>query len=165
MALRAQPPIPSDLMPEQTFESNTGILHALLSGDLNLTVRYLITIRSILPTFARDSLKAVYNVISYTPFSSESAWTRLHPNQAISNTISVQINETNLQTIPLQASSMSTSLAPITPPAHGSPSNHSVDLSLAFIALIQKSLQQNVTMIAQLNYHLSHHPPQNQSLS
>ena len=104
-------------------------------------------------------------MISFTPFFSEAAWTRLHPTQAISNTISVRINETNTQTIPSQASSLSTSPAPTTPPAYDYPSNQTVDPTLALISLMQQSLQENATMITQLNYRLSPHPPQPQSLS
>ena len=165
MALRAQPMITSNLTPKQVFESDTGILHVLLSGDPTLTVRYWITTRSILPTFTWDRLEAGYNVISFTPFSSEAAWTRLHPEQAILNTISVRLNETNPQKIPSQASLMSTYTALTTPPAHGSLSNQTVDPTLALIDMMQKSPQKNATMIAQLNSRPSPHPPQPQSLS
>ena len=101
MALRAHLAIPSELTPEQAFESDTGIIHALLSGDPTLTVCYWITTRSIIPTFARNRLKASYNVLSYTPFSSEAVWICLHPDQAISNNISFQINKINPKKIPL----------------------------------------------------------------
>ena len=164
MAMRAHPTIPSDLMPKQVFESDTGILHASSSGDLNLTVRYWITPRSILPKFTWESLEAGYDVISFTPLSSEVAWPHLPPYQAISNTISVRINKTNPQTIPSQASLMSTYLAPTTPPAHGSLSNQTVEPTLALIALMQQSIQENATIIAQLNSRLSPHQPQLQSL-
>ena len=60
---------------------------------------------------------------------------------------------------------MSTSPTPTTPPAHGSPENKTVDPTLAMIALMQQSLQKNATMIAQLNYCPSPHPPQPQYLS
>ena len=103
-------------------------------------------------------------MISFTLFSSEAAWTRLHPEQAILNTISVRLNETNPQTIPSQASLMSTSSAPTPPPAHGSLSNQTVDPTLALIAMIQQSFQKNATMIAQLNSCPSPHPPKPQSL-
>ena len=85
----------SDLTPEQVFESDTGILHASLSGNPTLSVRYWIMTQSILPTFTRNRLESGYDVLSYTPFSSEAAWTRLHPNQAITNTTSVKINDMN----------------------------------------------------------------------
>ena len=147
MALRTQPTILSDLTPEQAFESDTGILHASLSGDLTLTVQYWIATRSILPTFTRDRLEAGYDVISFTPLSLEAAWARLHPEQPILNTISVRLNETNPPTFLSQASSMSTSPAPTTPLAHNSPSNQTVDPTTALIALMQQSLQKNVTMI------------------
>ena len=104
-------------------------------------------------------------MISYKPFSTEATWKRLHPDQAISNTISVQINETNPQITPSQSSLLSISSAPTTPPAHGSPSNQTVDPTLALVAMMQQSLQQNATMIVQLNSHSFPYPPQTQSLS
>ena len=164
MALRAHPRIPSDLRPEQVFKSNTGILRASSSVEPTLSVCYWITTQSILPTFTSNRLEAGYNILSYTQFSSETAWTRVHPDQAITNTISVQINETNPQTVTSQASSMSTSLAPTTPPAHGSPPN-TVDPTVQLIALMQQSLQQNTTMLSQLNSRLSPNQPQTQSLA
>ena len=45
-----------------------------------------------------------------------------------------------------------------------SPPN-TVDPKVQLIALMQQSLQQNVTMLAQINSHLSHNPPQTQSLA
>ena len=60
---------------------------------------------------------------------------------------------------------MSTYAAPTTPPAHASSSNQTVEPTLSLIALMQQSLQQNVTIIAQLNSRPSTHPPQTQSLS
>ena len=45
------------------------------------------------------------------------------------------------------------------------PSNQKVDPILVLISLMQQSLQQNETMIAQLNSRLYPHPPQTQSLS
>ena len=73
MALRTHPRIPSDLTPEQAFGFDTGILHASLSGDPTLSVRYWITTRSIISAFSRNHLEAGYDVLSYTPFSSEAA--------------------------------------------------------------------------------------------
>ena len=164
MAMRAHPMIPSELTPEQAFESDIGILHALLSGELTLTVCYWITTRYILPTFTCDRLIAGYDVIYYTPFSSEAACTRLHPDRAITNTISVKINDTNPQTILSRVSLMSTSSAPTTPPEHSYPSN-TVDPTVSLIALLQQYLQQNATMLDRLNYRLSPHQPQTKSLS
>ena len=135
------------------------------SGKPTLTIYYWITAQSTIPTFARDRLRAGYNVLSYTPFSPEAAWTRLHPDQIFSNTISVHINKTNPQKTPSQTLSMSKSSAPTKPPAHGSPSNNTVDPTLALIALIQKLLQQNATTITQINSRSSPHPPQTQSFS
>ena len=162
MALHAHPTILSNLTLEQASESDTGILHVLSSGDPTLTVRYWITTRYILPTFTWDHLEAGYDVLSLTPFSSEAAWTRLHPEQAILNTISVQLNKTNHPTVSSQDSSMSTSPVLTTPPAHGYPSNKTVDPTAALIALMQRLLQQNAMMITQLNFRPSPHPSQPQ---
>ena len=118
-----------------------------------------------LPDILRYRLESGYDVISFTPFSSEAAWICLLPEQTILNTISVRLNETNPQTIPSQASSMSTSPAPTTPPGHGFLTNQTVDPTLVLIYLMQQSLQQNATMIAQLNSCPYPHPPQPQSLS
>ena len=90
MALRAHPTIPSNLMPEQAFESDTGVPHASLSSDPTLSVCYWITTHSILQTFASNQLEAGYDILYYTPFSLEAAWTRVHPDQAITKTIYVQ---------------------------------------------------------------------------
>ena len=54
MDLRAHPTIPIDLTPEQLFESDTGILDALSSDVLTLSLQYWITTRSILPMFTQD---------------------------------------------------------------------------------------------------------------
>ena len=164
MALRTHPTIPRNLTPEQAFESNNGVLHASSLVDLTLSVRYWITTQSILQTFARNWLKAGYNILYYTPFSSEAAWTHVHPDQEITNTIYVQTNNTNTQTVTSQASLMSRSLAPTTPTAHGSPTNI-VDPTVQLIALMQQSLQQNATMLAQINYCLSPNKPQTKSLA
>ena len=95
MALRTHPTIPSDLTTEQVFEYDTGILHALSSGHPTLTIQYCITTRSTLPTFTKYHQEAGYDVLYFTPFSSEAAWTRLYPEQDISNTIYVRLHETN----------------------------------------------------------------------
>ena len=89
MALRAHPTIPSDLTQEQVFESDTGILHVLLLDTLTLTLYYWITMRSILLAFMQDFQEARYDIICFTPFSSEAAWTRLYSDYLILNTISV----------------------------------------------------------------------------
>ena len=106
MALRTHPMILSNLTPEQVFESDTGILHALLSGNLTLTIQYWITTRSILLTFTQDLQESVYDVLSFTLFSSEAAWKHLRLEQAISNTISVQLGNTNPPIFPSLASSI-----------------------------------------------------------
>ena len=149
--MRSRPTIPSDLTPKQAFESNTGIHHASSLGNPTLTIQYWITTRSILPTFTQDIQEARYNVLYFNPFSSEAVWTRLYPKQAISNTISVRLHETNPPTFLSLASSMSTSPAPMTPPTHNSPSNKTVDPTTSLIVLINQSLHENATMIAQLN--------------
>ena len=164
MALRAHPTIPSDLTPEQAFDSNTGFLRASSSGNPTLSVRYWITTRLILQIFSRNRLEDGYDILYYTPFSSEAAWTHVHPDQAITNTISVQTNKTNTQTVTSQASLMSTSLAPITSTAHGSPPNI-VDPTVQLIALMQQLLQQNATMLAQINSRSSPHQPQTKWLA
>ena len=79
VALRAHPTVPRNLTPEQAFKSDTGVLHDLSSGDPTLSVRYWITNISILQTFARNRLEAGYDIIYYTPFSSEAARTHVHP--------------------------------------------------------------------------------------
>ena len=89
MALSAPPTIPSNLTPEQAFEYDTTILHASSLEAPNLTLQYWITTRSILPTFTQDHQEADYDVLYFKSFSTEAAWTRLYPNQPISNTISV----------------------------------------------------------------------------
>ena len=164
MALRAHPTIPSNLTPEQAFDSNTGVLNSLSSGNPTISVCYWITTLLILPTFAINRLEAGYDILHYTPFSSEAEWTRIHPDQVITKTIYVQTNETTPHTVTSQASSMSTSLAPKIPTAHGSPPNI-VDPTVQIIALMQQSLQQNATVLAKFNYHSSPHQPQTQSLA
>ena len=165
MVLRAHPTIPNDLTPDQSFESDTDILHASLSGDPTLTVRYWITARSILPKFTQYCQGDGYDVLSFTPFSSEAAWTCLNPKQAISNTISVRLIKKNPQTFSSLAALMSTSPVPKTAPEHSSPSNQTVDPTTALIALMHQSLQQNATMIVQLNYLPSPQPAQQLLLS
>ena len=164
MVLRAHPTIPRDLTPEQACESDTDVLHASLLGDLTLRVRYWIMTRSILQTFASNRLKAGYDKLFYTPFSSEAAWTRVHPDKVITNTISVQTNEANPQTVTSRASSMSTSLDLTTPTSQCSPTNI-VNPTVQLIALIQQSLQQNATMLAQNNSCLSPNQPQTQLIA
>ena len=68
--------------------------------------------------FTQYCQEAGYDILYFTLFSSEAAWARLYPEQAISNTISVRLNETNPPTYLSLASSMSTSLTPATPPTH-----------------------------------------------
>ena len=120
MTMCVHPMILSDLTPKQVFESNTGILHASSSGDPTFTVQYCITTRSILLTFTKDRHEAGYDVLSFSLLSSEVAWTRIHPEQAILNKISVRLCKTNLPTLLSKTSYMSTSPASSTPHAHSS---------------------------------------------
>ena len=89
MALRAHPIIPSNLTQEQVFKSNTGILHMSSSDTQTPKIHYWITNQSILLTFTQDQQEAGYDIIYFTPSSSEAAWARLYPGKPISKTISV----------------------------------------------------------------------------
>ena len=151
MALHAHPTIPSDLTPMQAFDSDTGILHATLSDAPTLTLQYWVTKRLILPEFMQDRQEASYDVLYFTPFSTEAAWTRLYPENPILNTISVRLNETTPPFFPSLASSMSTSPTPATPPTYSYPSNKKVDPTTALIALMNQSLQQNAAIMAQIH--------------
>ena len=137
MALHARPTIPSDLTQEQAFEFDTGILHAT-SSDTHLTLQYWITTSSILPKFTQDRIEAVFTTIYFTLFSSEAAWTRLYTEHPISNTISVGLNKTTPPNFPSLASSISISPISATPPTHISPSNQTVNPTMALIALVYK---------------------------
>ena len=148
MALRAHPTIPSDLTQEKAFESNTSIIHALSSYTQNLTLYYLITTRSILPTFTQDKQGAGYGTIYFTLFYSEAACTRLYSKNQILNTISIRLYDTNPPTFPSLASWMSTYPSPTTPPTHNSLSNKIVESTTALIAIMHQSLHKNGTMIA-----------------
>ena len=136
MALCAHPSITSDLTPEQSFKYDTGILHASLSGNLILTLQYWITTRSILRTFTQDHQEASYDVLYFTPFSTDGAWTHLYPEHPISNTIYIRLNKTTTLTFPSLASLMSTSPTPATPPRHSYPSNQTVDPTTSLIILM-----------------------------
>ena len=152
MMLCAHPTTPSNLTPKHAFEFDTGILCASSLSDRTLTIQYWITTRFILPTFTQDFQEAGYDVLYFTPFSSESVWTHLYPKQAILNIIYVRLNEMNPPSFPSLASLMSTSLATTTPPTHNYPSNETVDPATTLIALMHQSLQQNSSMMTQLNY-------------
>ena len=110
--------------------------------------------------FMQDRQEAEYDVIYFTPFSSEAVWARLYLEQAISNTISIQINETNPPTFPSLASSMSTFPTPATPPTHISPSNQTVDPTTALVVLMHQSLYQNSAIMVQLHSRPSPSPAQ-----
>ena len=124
MSLHAHPTNTRNLTPEQAFESNTGILHAFSSDSPTLTLQYWITTRSILPTFTQDCQESVYDVIHFTPFSTEAAWTRLYPDQPVLNMISARRTETDPPTFPSLDLLISASPTPATPPIHNSPSTH-----------------------------------------
>ena len=140
MALHAHPTIRNKITSEQAFKSNIGILHASSSGDPNLTLQYFITTSSILPVFTQYFQEACYDVLYFTPFYSEAVWTRLYPEQAISNTISGWLNKTTPPTFPSLASSISTSPTPTTLPTHNFLSNQKVEPTTALIALMHHSL-------------------------
>ena len=148
MALRAHPTILGDLAPKQAFKSDTTILYALSSGDPTLTLQYWIPARSILPTFTQDHQEAGYDVLYSTPLSSEATWKRLYPEQAILNTISIRLYDTNPPTFPSLASWMSTYPSPTTPPTHNPLSNKTVESTTALIAIMHQSLHKNAKMIA-----------------
>ena len=121
MALQSYPTIPSELTPEQVFDSVTGIFHALSSDAPTITFQYWTTTRSIIPTFTQDRQEMSYNVLYFTPFSTKLVWTRLYPDQIITNTISARLTETaTLQSHSIYYS-MSTSSTPATPPIHNYP--------------------------------------------
>ena len=163
MALQAHPTIPSNLTPEQEFESDTGILHLSSSGSPTITFQYWITTRSIFRTFTQDRLEAGYNVLYFTPFSIKAVWTRLYPDQPITNMIFARLTATDPLPIPLSSSLMSTSPTPETPPSHNSPSNAPVNPTAALIALMHQTLQQNATLMAHLQ--TSPSPPSFQQTS
>ena len=166
MSLHARPVILSNLTPDQVFKSNTFILHALSSDVPTLTLQYWITTRSILPMFTQDSQEAGYNVLYFTPFSIEVAWTRLYPDQPISNTISVRHTEKAPSTFPSLALLISTSPTLVTTPSYNSFSNPTVNPTTALIALMQQILQRNATMMAHMHARpsppLSPQPPTSQ---
>ena len=119
-ALHVHPAIPSNLTPNQAFDSDTGILCALLSDVLTLTFKYWITTRSILTTFTQDCQEAGYDVLYLTPFLTKAAWTRLYPIQPVSSTISARLTDTDPPTFPSLVLLMSTLPTPATPPSHNS---------------------------------------------
>ena len=149
-ALHVHPAIPSNLTPNQAFDSNTGILRALLSDVLTLTFKYWITTRSILTTFTQDCQEAGYEVLYLTPFLTKAAWTRLYPIQPVSNTISARLTETDTPNFPSLASSVPTMPTPETPTSHNSSSNAHVDPTTALIALMHQTLQQNATRMSHM---------------
>ena len=157
MALCTHPTIPSNLTPEQAFESDTGILHEFSLDIPTLTLQYWIATRSILLKFTQDWQEAGYNVLYFTPFLNESTWTSLYTNQPVSNTISARLAETSPPTFPSLALSMSTSPTMGTSPSHNSPSNMPVDPTTALIELMQQMLQKNDTIMVHMQTQTS--PP------
>ena len=157
MALQARPTILSDLTPEQAFEANTGILHMFSSYVPTLTLQYWVTVRYILIMLTQYYQEAGYDILSFNPFSKESVWTCLYPNQPVSNTIYSRNTKTSPPTLPSLASSMSTSPTPATPPSHNSPSNPNVDPTTALITFMQQTLQKNSTIMSHI--HAQPSPP------
>ena len=160
MSLYAHPTIPSTLPPKQVFKSDTGILRALSSDVLTLNLQYWITTRSILPTFTQGCQEAGCGVLYFTPFSTEVAWTRLYPNQPVSNKISTRHIEMAPPNFSYLASFMSTSPTPATPTSHNSLSNAHVEPSKALIAFMNQTLQKNATMMAHMQIRPSPLPAQ-----
>ena len=150
MALQACPAIPIDLTPKQVFESGTVILHFLSLDAPTITFQYWITTRSIIPMFVQNCQEAGYNVLYFTPFSTKAAWTRLYPNQPVTNTIFNRLAAADPLPLPCRSFLMSTSPTPETPPSHNSLSNAPVKPTTALIAMIQQTLQQNGTLIVHL---------------
>ena len=163
MVLQFHPTILSDLTPEQAFESNNGIIHVFSSDVPNITTQFWITTSSILSTFTQDWQGAGYNVLYFTPFSTKGVWTRLYPDQPITNMIFARLTATDPLPIPLSSSPMSTSPTPETSPSHNSPSNAPVNPTAALIALMHQTLQQNATLMAHLQ--TSPSPPSFQQTS
>ena len=94
MALQFHPMIMSDITPEQVFQSDSGILHALLLDVPKITLQYWITTMSIIMMFKQYRQEAGYKVLYFTPFLTKAVWTRLYPNQPVTNTISARLTET-----------------------------------------------------------------------
>ena len=151
MALHAHPTILSDLTQEHVFESDTGILHASSSNKHTPILHYCITTSSIFLTFTQDQQEAGNNIIYFTPFSSEAAWTRLYPKNLISNMISVRRTKTNPPTFLSLDSLILTSPTPETPPSHNSLPNPIFEPTKNLIALMQQSLQHNSAIMAHLH--------------
>ena len=151
MALCTHPTILSNLTPEQAFKSDTGILHASFLDAPTLTLQYWITTGSILPKFTQDIQEAGYDVLYFTFFSTEAAWTRLYPDQPVLNTVSVRRTKTAPPTFPTLTSPMSTLLTPENPPNHIYPSKPAVNPTTALIVLKQQTLQKNATIMVHMN--------------
>ena len=150
MALQAHPTILIDLTPDQVFDSDTVILHSSSSDTPTITFQYWITTRSILPTFTHYFQEAGYNVIYFTPFSTEAAWTRLYPDQPVTNTISAKLTMEYPIPIPYRYYLMSTSPTPENPPSRNYPSNAPANPTTALIARMHQTLQKNATLMVQL---------------
>ena len=78
-------------------------------------------------------------------------WTRLYPDQPVSNMILVQHTETDPPTFHYLASSMSTSPTLATPPRHNFLSNPNFNPTTALVVLMQQTIQQNATMMAHMH--------------
>ena len=104
----------------------------------------------------QDWQEAGYNVLYFTPFSTEAAWIRLYPDEHVTNTISARLTATDPLPIPSRSSLMSTSPTSENPPSHNSLSNAPIDPTSALIALMHQIIQKNVTLMAQFQTHTSH---------
>ena len=91
----------------------------------------------------QDHREVGYNVLYFTPYSTEAAWIRLYPDEHVTNTISARLTATDPLPIPSRSSLMSTSPTSETPPSHNSLSKYPVDSTTVFIAMMHQTLQQN----------------------
>ena len=150
MALQVHPTIPIDLTPEQAFEYDNGILHALLSEAPTITIQYWIMTRSIIPTFMQDQREAGYNILYFNPFLTKAAWTRLYPDQPFTNTISARLADMDSLTISSLSFSVSTLPTPVTPSKRDYTSNDPANPMAALITLMNQMLQKNAMMMPPL---------------
>ena len=147
MALQVHPRT-SDLTPEQVFESENGILYSSLSNVTTINLHYWITTRSILPPFTQYWQEVGYNILYFTPFSTEAVWIRPYPYKPVNNTIYSRPTNTAPSSIPTLSSPMSTSSTPSTPPKQNYWSNAPANPTTGLIALMHQTIQQNATMIS-----------------
>ena len=150
MAILVQPTITSKLTPNQAFESDNVILHALLSDILTTTLQYWIITSYIITTLTQYWKEAGNNVLYFIPFSTKVAWKRIYTDQPLTNTISIILTKTSPLKTPPLSSLMSTSPTSATHPTHNYPSNMPAKPTTSLIALMNKTIQQNATMMEHL---------------